>query len=502
MQQLIELYYHHFNTKPQKIEAISQAGSSRQYYHLGEGEKKSVGCVGTSQQENHAFIELTRHFCKQHLPVPEILAVSADEMRYLQTDLGSTSLYDALSEGRVKSQYSESEVQLLHKTIALLPHMQIIGAEGLDTSLCYPTPRMDKTSIMFDLNYFKYCFLKLIPNLDFNEICLEKDFQQLSLDIDKMSMSSNSIILRDCQARNVMLYGEGEDSKPYFIDYQGCRIGPKEYDLASFLWQSSAKYPDSLRQSLIETYIESLQDIQPTTSPDSIYSNLELMLLFRLLQVLGAYGFRGLIEHKAYFLNSIPLAIQNLKDLLKSDVCTPYPYLKNILQKIINYYMPETEEGAYGLDKINASNKDKICVEDKIDSQLTVTVWSFSYKRGIPADDSGNGGGYVFDCRSTHNPGKYQQYKNLTGLDKPVIEFLENDGEIISFLNNVYPMVENHTRRFVGRGFTHLMVCFGCTGGQHRSVYSAQHVAEYLRKKFPQIKIHLIHREQKINTYL
>lgn len=133
---------------------------------------------------------------------------------------------------------------------------------------------------------------------------------------------------------------------------------------------------------------------------------------------------------------------------------------------------------------------------------LTVTIYSFSFKKGIPEDNSGNGGGYVFDCRSTHNPGKYDEYKQLTGLDQPVIDFLEKDGEILEFLSSVYTLVDHHVARFLERGFEHLQVSFGCTGGQHRSVYSAQHTAEHIKEKFPTVSIELIHRERGIQQTL
>ena len=491
MKRLIELYKSNFHTEPINIEQIKGSGSDRKYYRLSDNYNSSIGVIGTSLEENKAFIGITKHFNEKKLPVPQILAVSPDYMAYLQTDLGKLSLYDKLAPSRESGFYNETDVAYLEDTIKLLPLMQIRGKEGLDLSLCFPTSIMDETAIHFDLNYFKYCFLKLLQHIEFNEIMLENDFCKLSSDIIKTAEGYNTLMLRDFQSRNVMLCKKGNTKRPYFIDYQGCRLGPKEYDLASFLWQSSAKYPSTLRNRLVDTYIKSLSDILPTTDPDTVRKNLRLMVLFRLLQVLGAYGFRGYIEHKAYFLNSIPLAINNIKELVDNGVTKPYPYLEQILCKIIIVFNEHKQEGKPSTTPIDTHKQG-----------LTVTVYSFSYKKGIPIDTSGNGGGYVFDCRSTHNPGRFEEYKKLTGLDEKVIKYLEDDGEITTFLSNIYPIVNHHVTRFLERHFTHLMICFGCTGGQHRSVYSAQHVAEYIHNTFTNVNVHLIHREQGIEKFI
>lgn len=488
MNQLLDLYRTLYNTEPATAEPITGSGSQRRYYRL-KGQLTVIGTAGTSIEENRAFIALTRHFASKGLPVPHILAVSDDQMAYLQTDLGDTSLYQAVSKGRRSGIYSPEEKALLHKAMAMLPHFQITGVGDLDTTLCYPTPKMDAQSIMFDLNYFKYCYLKLLPDLDFNEITLQRDLDSLCADI--LSLTENgghTLILRDFQARNVMLRPDGSLA---LIDYQGCRLGPAEYDLASFLWQASARYPAELRNQLTDTYIGEASRLRATDGK-AVRERLKLMVFFRLLQVLGAYGYRGLHQRKTYFLNSIPAALSNLRDTLAAGVAAPYPYLQEVLKQITEAPphkgggspLEGELEGASGLGK------------------LTVTVCSFSYKRGIPQDPSGNGGGYVFDCRSTHNPGRYEQYKSLTGLDQPVIKFLEDDGEITGFLSHVYPLAEHHVERYMERGFTHLMFCFGCTGGQHRSVYCAQHLAEHLHTRYPEVRVRLIHREQNIEQEL
>ena len=511
MQRLISLYKNLYAAEPASVEPITGSGSPRQYYRMSDHQGRSViGTIGTSLEENRAFIGLTRHFEECGLPVPHLLAVSPDQMAYLQADLGSTSLYQAVSQGRESGDYSPAEQQLLRQTIAFLPRFQILGARGLDTSLCYPTPRMDSMSIMFDLNYFKYCFLKLLPAIDFNEISLQHDLERLTADILALTADGEpTLILRDFQARNVML----TDGQPYLIDYQGCRLGPVEYDLASFLWQASARYPAELRNQLIDTYVEASSELHPTDGT-LLRQRLRLMVLFRLLQVLGAYGFRGLHERKAYFLHSIPPAIANLRELLATGAADSYPYLEQVLNSIINSQLStakQSRELAFAVGEAGANFASKFESEAATinyqlstppSSPLTVTIYSFSYKKGIPTDPSGNGGGYVFDCRSTHNPGRYEPYKQLTGLDREVIDFLESDGEILQFLSHVYPLAEHHTETYIRRGFTSLMFSFGCTGGQHRSVYSAQHLAEHLRRLYPQIKIHLIHREQGIDKYI
>lgn len=492
MERLIKLYEATFGCTPTKTEAITGSGSSRLYFRLATERNSAIGVIGNCQEENNAFIGITRHFLEKGLPVPTIYNVSPDRMAYLQSDLGDCSLYRMLTNARDSKKYSDADVRLLETTIRTLPRMQIIGAQGMDLSLCYPTAKMDETSIHFDLNYFKYCFLKLIPDFEFDELRLENDFCLFCADIMKISKTENSLILRDCQARNIMMVKKNGQQFPYFIDYQNCRFGPKEYDLASFLWQSSAQYPQYIRKKLIDCYIDSLNELRPNVNAKTVYENLDFMVLFRIIQVLGAYGFRGFIEHKSYFFNSIPYAIYNLKEIIDKGTANPYPYLKSILTRVTQLSWGEKSPNPRELTNNKVSGP----------ITLTVTIYSFSFKKGIPHDSSGNGGGYVFDCRSTHNPGKYIQYKNLTGLDSPVIKFLEEDGEILAFLGNVYPIVTHHVQRFIERGFTHLMICFGCTGGQHRSVYSAQNVAEHLRLMFKNINIHLIHREQNIDMYL
>lgn len=325
---------------------------------------------------------------------------------------------------------------------------------------------------MFDLNYFKYCFLKA-TGLEFDEVRLQDDFEKLHDDL--LRDDSNTFMYRDFQARNVMI----KDGEPYFIDFQGGRRGPIYYDVASFIWQARSRYPEDLKNELVETYLRSLRGYLPDVDETEFRERLRLFVLFRTLQVLGAYGFRGYFEKKPHFLASVPYAIDNLRRMLQTPF-ERYPYLTEVLTKLTE--MQQFYETA----------------EDK---RLQVKIFSFAYKKGIPSDQSGNGGGYVFDCRSVNNPGKYEYYRQFTGMDQEVIKFLEDDGEIITFLDHVYSLVDAHVKRFIERKFTHLQVCFGCTGGQHRSVYCAEHLAAHLVRKFD-IRVSVTHRELDIEKIM
>ena len=510
MEKLINLYRAWCGRQPRYCRQLSGAGSNRTYIRITGGEGQTViGVIGTSRDENHAFVSLARHFTNKRLPVPEILAVSGDELRYLQTDLGDVSLFDAIRGGRdAGGRYNQHEKQLLVNAIKALPDIQIRGAQGLDWNCCYPQPEFNVDSVRFDLNYFKYCFLKA-TELDFHELKLEANFRMFAKDL--VSEPSNSFLYRDFQARNIMLDGQG---KPYFIDFQGGRKGPFYYDLASFLWQASAKYSFKLRRELVYEYYYSLKNYTEVPSVRHFVERLSQFVLFRMLQVLGAYGFRGYFERKKYFLDSIPPAMENLRDLLKiGPQAFPYPYLMEILERLtqLPQFAPAEVSAPVRRDGFRTSDsniyeahpQDGPATFSKYDGKgpLVVRVFSFSYRKGIPEDSSGNGGGYVFDCRSTHNPGRYEPYKKLTGLDESVIRFLEDDGEILTFLAHVYDLADHHVQRYIQRGFTSLMFSFGCTGGQHRSVYCAQHLAEHLHEKFG-IEVHITHREQGISQVL
>lgn len=510
MEKLTELYNKWHGSMPESAERLAGAGSNRQYYRFtAEDGSTVIGVVGTSRDENHAFVYLAQHFEQRQLPVPRVLAVSDDGLRYLQTDLGSISLFDAVRGGReAGGRYNLEEQELLKRTIRQLPNIQIRGARGLDWQNCYPQPEFDEDSVLFDLNYFKYCFLKP-SGLDFHELKLEANFRLMAKDLT--SEQVDSFLYRDFQARNVMLDAEGN---PYFIDFQGGRKGPYYYDLASFLWQASARYSNKLRRELVSEYYEALKQYTEVPSVRHFVTRLSLFVLFRTLQVLGTYGFRGYFERKKHFIESIPPAMDNLRELLKmGEDVFPYSYMMDMLRRLteLPQYAHIEQPAASRADGYKTADRnvyvahpqDGPATFSKYDGKgpLRVRVFSFSYRKGIPEDTSGNGGGYVFDCRSTHNPGRYEPYKKLTGLDEPVIRFLEDDGEILTFLESVYKLADAHVQRYIDRGFTDLMFSFGCTGGQHRSVYSAQHLAEHIHNKFG-IEVHVCHREQGIEQTL
>lgn len=466
---LIKLYESLVGTTPISIDELPSSGSNRRYFRLKGDKRTLIGVIGTNPQENEAFLSFDEHFADAGLPVPRVLIVSDDRMSYLQDDLGDTLLFNAIEKGRLTRVFSPEERELLVKTIRLLPDFQFKGAQGLDFDKCYPASSFDRRSIMWDLNYFKYCFLKA-TGLEFDEDKLEDDFNRLA-DVLMESFDDDSFMYRDFQSRNVMI----KEGEPWFIDFQGGRRGPCYYDVASFLWQAKANFTDNFRKELITEYIDSVQKYKPIKAEDFIRI-LRHFVLFRVMQVLGAYGFRGYFEKKPHFMQSVPFAIANLRSLIEEQPFAEYPYLNEMLKRLVN------------LKQFTSDDQKRL---------LTVRVMSFAYKKGIPNDPTGNGGGYVFDCRAVNNPGKYERYKPFTGLDRQVIEFLEDDGEILTFLEHCYALVDATVSRYIERGFTNLMVSFGCTGGQHRSVYSAQHMAEHLNKKF-NVKVELIHREQNI----
>lgn len=508
MERLANLYSTWRKQDAAKIEKLAASGSNREYYRIYDNDGSTyIGVVGTSREENEAFVYLSQHFKKRMLPVPDILAVSSDEMCYIQSDLGNKSLFDELRGGRESGgRYNVRERELLEKTIRELPNIQIRGARGLQWEHCYPQPEFNEDNVMFDLNYFKYCFLKP-TGIDFHELKLEANFRMFMKDLTEEKF--DSFLYRDFQARNVML---DDDDNPCFIDYQGGRKGPYYYDVASFLWQASAQYPKELKQKLVDVYYDALKNYTEVPSVRHFRDRLNLFVLFRTIQVLGAYGYRGNFEKKQHFIESIPPAINNLREIIKEGNF-PYPYLIETLQHICDMPQYQTVEkknvsraDGYKITSNNVYNahpSDGPATFSKYDNRgpLVVRVFSFSYHKGIPEDTSGNGGGYVFDCRSTHNPGRYEPYKKLTGLDEPVIRFLEDDGEILTFLDDIYKLADRHIERYLQRGFNSLMFSFGCTGGQHRSVYAAQHLAEYIHNKFG-IEVIVNHREQGIVSEL
>ena len=411
MERLQRLYESYYGCPPEKVLPIAGSASNRRYCRLTSEAGTCVGVVGTDIMENRAFLAIARHFRSKGISVPEVLAVSDDEMVYIQEDLGHDLLLSMYDKARKRGEDTSAIEDMLCRTMALLPKIQFEGAEGLD----------------------------------FN-------------------------------ARNVMISGD----VPYFIDFQGGRRGPVYYDVASFVWQARAEYPEELQKRMVESYLGALSGYM-TVSREEFNSRLRLFILFRLMQAMGAYGFRGWSEHKAKFVASIPAALKSLENLL-GEPFEDYPYLMETLKKMI------------GLPRFAGLRSG--------DGRLEVKVYSFSFMNGMPEDPSGNGGGYVFDCRALNNPGRHIEYKYMTGMDEPVIRFLEDDGGVFGFLDHAYSVVDPHVEYFQTRGFTSLLVSFGCTGGQHRSVYCAEHMAEHLAARHPDIRVRLIHREQGVDRYL
>ncbi len=459
-----KLYINRFGCEPQAVVRLTGDGSNRVYYRLQSGGESHIGVAGTSVEENRAFIALAEAFAKSGIAAPKVLAVSEDELCYLQEDLGDTSLYASLQEARDSGSFSDADIALLCRTVSQLPHIQFAVPAHFDFSLCYPVSDFNERVIMWDLNYFKYCFLKGV-GVEFNESRLEDEFQRLTALL--LSDNDNVFLYRDFQSRNVML----RDGTPYFIDFQGGRRGPIYYDVASFIGQARAKYSAAAVDAMTEAYICALGEYRKVER-GHFMAMLHLFRLFRLLQNLGTYGYRGLYERKKAFVESIPAALAQLQELLGSEG-GDFPYIASLVKDIARHPMFTRSES----------------------KELTVDVVSFSYKRGIPDDISGNGGGFVFDCRAIHNPGRYEPYKALTGMDEPVIRFLESESNIVDFLEKAYALVDNMVDTYKKRGFTHIQVCCGCTGGRHRSVYSAEHIARHVADKFG-VRVVVTHRMQ------
>ena len=456
------LFIDKFGVEPLSVVKLSGAGSNRVYYRLCGNGASYIGAVGTSAEENRAFVALAKAFAASGVPAPEVLAVSADGLCYLQTDLGDTTLYDAMKQSREAGCFALGDVELLCDVMSALPRIQYGVSAHFDFSLCYPVGDFNRRTVMWDLNYFKYCFLKG-TGVEFNENMLEDEFEKLTMSL--LEDNDDVFLYRDFQSRNVMVC----DGKPFFIDFQGGRRGPVYYDVASFVGQARACYTADVVERMIDAYLSSLSEYKYITRT-AFMEKLSLFRVFRLLQNLGAYGYRGLFERKKAFVEVIPKALEQLKEQLSCFVAE-FPYLCSLVGEISALPMFVVSEL----------------------KELTVDVMSFSYRRGIPDDNSGNGGGFVFDCRAIHNPGRYEPYKKLTGMDAPVIKFLEENSNIAEFLDNAYAMVDNMVDTYMKRGFTHVQVCCGCTGGQHRSVYSAEHIARHVADKFG-VKVVVAHK--------
>ncbi|HYQ56145.1 MAG TPA: RNase adapter RapZ [Draconibacterium sp.] len=466
--EIIQLFEGHFNEKVERFEVLPQSGSYRQYCRMGNENRTVIGTLNSDVKENTAFLSFSNHFFNKGINVPKVYAVSSDLKKYLLQDLGDTSLFKFLTATREEEGFSENIISVYKKVLQALPKIQIIAGKEIDYSVCYPREAFDKQSMMWDLNYFKYYFLKL-AKVHFDEQALEDDFQLFSNYL--LSASSNYFLYRDFQSRNVML----KDDDVYFIDYQGGRLGALQYDLASLLYDGKADIPESVRQQLYDFYISELKKYMKVDE-EKFAGYFKGFVLIRIMQAMGAYGFRGFYEKKEHFLKSIPFALKNLEILLPEiKLPVELPELLKVLNQLTHSEV---------LKEIGRER-----------SELTVRITSFSYKKGYPEDPSGNGGGHVFDCRAINNPGRHDAYKKLSGKDLAVQEFLEQKSEIEIFLNAAKILIDQSVKVYLERGFKHLSISFGCTGGQHRSVYSAEKIGAYLQNNYP-VNVVVIHREQ------
>jgi len=458
MDVLARLFEQHFQTPMERAEPLQGklGGSGRHIVRLFGKETSAIGVLHNVREENVAFIEFSRHFRRHGLPVPEIFAQDLDHGTYIEEDLGDTTLYEFLSLNRAGAQVAAPVIEAYRTAIGILPRFQIEAGRDLNYKVCYPRDSFDHRSIAWDLNYFKYYFLRL-AEIPFNEQALEDDFDRLTNFL--LSADHNYFLYRDFQSRNIMLRG----GQPYFLDYQGGRRGALQYDVASLLYDAKADLPQELRQQLLDHYLDQLarfSEVKPARFMEHYYA----YVYIRIMQAMGAYGFRGFFERKPHFLQSVPYALRNLRWLLDNvQLPVSLPALMEALENVV------------------ASEKLQALAPES--ENLTVRVFSFSYRRGLPKDESGNGGGFVFDCRGLQNPGRETRFKSQTGRDASVIEYLNKEEAVHRFLANVTSLVDASVSNYLSRGFKNLMVSFGCTGGQHRSVFMAEQLAKHLRGK-------------------
>ena len=454
---------------PMGILPIAESGSARKYYRILTDDKSLIGTFSNNIEENDAFLTFSKHFHDLGLNVPEVFAVNEEKTCYLQSDFGDDNLFAHVQKALMAGGIGQNVIELYKKALKHLVRLQVLGHQGLDYTKAYPTESFDRQAILADLNYFKYYFVKPHEEIDFNETRLDKDFEAFA---DFVSQAPNDFFMyRDFQSRNIMV----KDNELYFIDFQGGRKGPLNYDVVSLLYQVKAQIPQTVRDELIAYYKEELkQFVDPETVKFDTFQ--PYFVYLRLLQVLGAYGFRGLIQKKSHFIESIPYALAELKTWNEKHPLNDYPELQKVISLVstLNYQLQTPN------------------------SKLTVTINSFSFKKGYPNDFSGNGGGFVFDCRALPNPGREPEFKTKTGRDWEVIDYLMAKPPVHVFLDHVKGIIGQSVDNYIERHFNNLMISFGCTGGQHRSVFFAQTIYEWLKVTYPDIHLKLNHIERKI----
>ena len=470
---LTRLFTQHFGKAPATVLPLEGDGSSRKMYRLvGDGYETAIGVYGPDADENRAFLSFSRAFRGAGLAVPEVYAADEEAGVYIEEDLGDATLFDALSSARKRdgSDFPASMLPVYRRVVEELPRFQVEGGRVVDYSVAYPRAAFDRQSILWDLNYFKYHFLKL-AHIPFNESRLERDFKAFASYLLRADRSH--FLYRDFQSRNVML----REGDPWFIDYQGGRKGALQYDIASLLYDAKAALPEGVRDQLLSHYLDALERYLPVDR-EQFRQFYRGYVLVRIMQAMGAYGYRGFFERKIRFLQSVPPAIDNIEQVLRGGrLSVELPELSSVFERILD---------AQALRQQPARPQ----------PGLTVHVGSFSYKNGYPEDLGGHGGGFVFDMRALHNPGRYAEYVDLSGRDDAVRAFLESVAEVGEYWDHVVGLIDGQVETYLTRGFTSLSVHFGCTGGQHRSVYFAERLAKHLRDRFPEAHLELAHREE------
>jgi aminoglycoside/choline kinase family phosphotransferase len=461
------------DTEAISIVPLPESGSYRRYFRITHKNGRVLGVHNSDKRENQAFIYLNRQLLQTGNRVPEVFADDLANQVYLEQDLGNNTLFEYLADIRKETGSEDKILQVYRRVIDAMPGLQVHSTRGLDYSYCYPRSEFDEQSMMWDMNYFKYCLLKPLK-IEFDEQDLEDDF--LSIAHWLIEADRSSFMFRDFQSRNIMIC----ENELYFIDFQGGRKGPLQYDLASLLFEAKTHLSGDIRQQLLQYYLDFFSKTFSWFNPKIFLDYYYGFVYLRLMQAMGAYGFRGYIERKPLFLQSLPYAVKTLSWLLENK---PVPLnlksLPGVFEKVIS--LPQMKE-----------------YEVKQDA-LTIMLNSFAYKNGIPQDHTGNGGGYVFDCRCLENPGRYDAYKDLTGRDQPVIDFLTGKPDVRQFTSNAFQLIDQAVEVYSKRGFTHLMVSFGCTGGQHRSVYMTEQLAAYLKSKYV-ADIVIVHHELEKNN--
>jgi aminoglycoside/choline kinase family phosphotransferase len=458
MDVLKKLFEQHFHAPPEHIVPLQGelGGSGRKIIRLANEKHRAIGILYGVREENVAFLEFSKHFRRHGLPVPEIYAEDLTHGAYLEEDLGDTTLFEFLSKNRSGGNIAPEVVEAYRKVVAVLPRFQVEAGRDLNYKVCYPISSFDRQSIAWDLNYFKYYFLRL-AGIPFNEQALEDDFSRLTEFL--LSAPRDYFLYRDFQSRNILL----RNGDPFFVDYQGGRKGALQYDIASLLYDAKADLPPDLRQQLLDHYLDRLSSFIKLDRA-AFMQHFYPYVYIRIMQALGAYGFRGFYERKAHFLQSVPYALKNLRWLLHNVRLTiPLPALMNAFKDMLS------------------SEKLQDLATDA--DNLVVRIFSFSFHQSLPKDETGNGGGFIFDGRSLPNPGREERFKTLTGKDAPVIEYLQQQESVHQFLASVLSLVDASIGTYQQRRFKNLMVSFGCTGGQHRSVYLAEQLAKRLRAR-------------------